>query len=185
MKKIINKIKILGVSILSLFLVSGTNLYASDSVSSLFPDVASESQADALALQNKLESSWNEGRSLIINEKAPTNSYNLHSTLSSNRISDDKTDLAEWSLVNIMDLNKDFLDSTSEKERSSFLKAFYSDERKANLEVGDFMSALLLSPDRSQAKVYWQKYDDSFFVMDLHKDQDENWHITGNGYSIN
>ncbi|MEI0736295.1 hypothetical protein VQ056_05870 [Paenibacillus sp. JTLBN-2024] len=67
----------------------------------------------------------------------------------------------------------------SAQERSSFLDAFYSEERKNNLDVGDYMPALLINPDKSHALVYWEKANGSYVVMDLKtKSNDSNsWYV--------
>ncbi|MCE5173391.1 hypothetical protein LQV63_29550 [Paenibacillus profundus] len=48
-----------------------------------------------------------------------------------------------------------------------YVCAFYSEERRRNLEVGDKMSALLISKDGMEAKQYWEIRNGSFVVIDL------------------
>ncbi|HEY2491983.1 MAG TPA: hypothetical protein VGI33_03520 [Paenibacillus sp.] len=68
------------------------------------------------------------------------------------------------------------------------MDAFYSDERKKNLEAGDLMPALLISPDQSEAKQFWQKKDGSYIVIDLKTKLDNGhneWYVDGSTTKIN
>ena len=68
----------------------------------------------------------------------------------------------------------------SMQKRSSFLEAYYSEERRANLDVGDYMSALLINPEKSHALVYCEKANGSYVVMDLKsKRNSKSWYVDG------
>ncbi|MGM1050587.1 MAG: hypothetical protein ACQEXX_31360 [Bacillota bacterium] len=69
------------------------------------------------------------------------------------------------------------------------MEAFYSEERKRNLEVGDIMPALMISPDHSEAKQFWQKNDGSYIIINLKTQKLDNghneWYVDGNAIKIN
>ncbi|AZS16809.1 hypothetical protein [Paenibacillus lutimineralis] len=104
--------------------------------------------------ENKLVQSWEKGREII--------SLNNES-------------FSEWTLMNTAQLHEK-LSNLSRQERSSFLNAFYSEERTSNLDVGDYMSAILISPNNSEALVYWEKSDSRYVVIHLLND-DSNWYV--------
>ncbi|MDT0126312.1 hypothetical protein Q9R46_26950 [Paenibacillus sp. RRE4] len=68
------------------------------------------------------------------------------------------------------------------------MDAFYSDERKKNLEVGDLMSVLLINPENTEAKQLWEKKDGSYIVINLKTRHHENgyneWYVDGKAVKI-
>ncbi|MGZ7445048.1 hypothetical protein [Paenibacillus sp. TH7-28] len=125
------------------------------------------------AVQDRLTQSWTKGREIILGREADK------AFATSSDISKDE-DLSNWTFFNVTQLH-DELSSFSKQGRSSFLEAFYSEERKNNLDVGDYMPALLINPDKSQALVYWEKANGSYVVMDLKtiSDDSNSWYVDG------
>ncbi|OPA73756.1 hypothetical protein BVG16_27100 [Paenibacillus selenitireducens] len=171
MKKMNKKFIIFG--LVAFILIIGTNAYTSGTKSSLLPNVSPEDQAMVKKVEDRLNQSWTKGREVILKSeeaKAFANSSDISGY----------HELTKWTIIN--DLNNDeLLSSFSRKERSSFIDAFYSEERAKNLDVGDYMSALLINPDKSQALVYWEKANGSYVVMDLKTKSDDSnsWYVNG------
>lgn len=95
-------------------------------------------------------------------------------------VSSKDEDLSNWTFVDFNQLD-DKVASFSRDEGSSFLDAFYSKERRENLDVGDYMPALLLNPDETEGLVYWEKADGSYVVIDLKtkSDDSDSWYVNG------
>ncbi|MDR0270833.1 hypothetical protein [Paenibacillus sp.] len=169
MRKMNRKLIILTSTIL--VLITGTSVYASDAFSSLFPNVSSEHQDEAKAVQDRLTQSWNKGREIIL-ENEGGKEFAISSEISK------EENLSNWTFIDFTKL-PDKVSSFSTKERSSFLEAFYGEERKNNLEVGDYVPALLMNPNNSQALVYWEKANGSYVVMDLKTKSDDSssWYV--------
>lgn len=147
---------------------TGAIVYAKDSFNIYFPPVAAERVAAVEVVQKKLQKTWENGKNQIISEG--------------------KEDVSDWNFMDVRTLNENFLSTLTDEEKSSFNAAFYSDERKENLEVGDFMSGLLISPDRTEAKVYWQKKDESYVFISLKTRINEEghklWYADGNAKKL-
>ncbi|GIO66614.1 hypothetical protein NYE48_02195 [Paenibacillus sp. FSL M7-1455] len=166
--------KVILLTFVIFILITGTSVYASGVLSSLFPTIGSEHQDIAKSVQDRLTQSWNKGREIILETQR---SEEGKASATSSEISKD-LDLSNWTFIDVTQL-QDELSSFSAQERSSFLDAFYSEERKNNLDVGDYMPALLINPDKSHALVYWEKANGSYVVMDLKtKSNDSNsWYV--------
>ncbi|MDK8179605.1 hypothetical protein [Paenibacillus sp. UMB4589-SE434] len=83
--------------------------------------------------------------------------------------------------LNLLNFEEELLSSFSKEEQSSFLEAFYSEERRENLDMGDKMSALLISPDKSQALIYWEKANGSYVVIKMKTKitSSHTWYVDG------
>lgn len=168
MRKMKSKFIILTVAIL--VLITGTSVYASNTISSLFPTISSEHQDRSKEVQNRLTESWTKGRDIILKSEG--------GKVFATNVKDE--DLSKWTLIDFTQLHEK-LSSFSNQERSSFLDAFYSEDRKNNLDVGDYMPAVLINPDESQALVYWEKANGLYAVMDLKtkSDDSDSWYVNG------
>ncbi|MFD0618255.1 hypothetical protein ACFQZR_12345, partial [Paenibacillus sp. GCM10027629] len=143
--------------------------------SSLFPDVSSEHQDSVKKVEDRLNQSWTKGKEVILK------SEEAKSFANSTDISEDQ-DLTKWKFVNLLNLEEELLPSFSRQEQSSFLDVFYnSEEKRENLDVGDYMSALLISPDKSHALVYWEKANGSYVVLEMktRSDDSNSWYVNG------
>lgn len=167
MKKINKKFIIL--TLATFIMITGTSVYASGTISSLFPDVSSEHQEEAKKVEDLLNQSWSKGRELLTNNEGTTAFANIGGD----------QDLTKWTFIDITKLEEELLSSFSQEEQSSFLEAFYGEERIANLDVGDYMSALLVSPNKSEVLVYWEKANGSFVVMEMKTKNDGSWFVNG------
>jgi len=167
MKGMNKKFIILLISIFTL--IAGTSVYANDTVSSLFPTISSEHQDDAKKVQDLLTQSWAKGKEKL------QGSAEVKAFINSSKSKDQ--DLSNWTFIDATKLDK-LLSSFSKQEQSSFLDAFYSKERKENLEKGDYMSALLLSPDKSQALVYWEKANGTYVVLEMNTKSGNSWYVS-------
>nr|WP_145164529.1 hypothetical protein [Paenibacillus terrae] len=166
MRKINRRFIILTLAVL--VLITGTSVYAYDALPSHFQNVSPEQQAHAQAVQDRLTQSWTQGREIIQNSEGKV--------LATSSKDDD---LSKWTFID-SDQFYDMLSTFSTQKRSSFLEAFYSEERRANLDVGDYMSALLINPEKSRALVYWEKANASYVVMDLKsKRNSKSWYVDG------
>ncbi|MCG7406581.1 hypothetical protein MH117_04060 [Paenibacillus sp. ACRRX] len=171
MKRKNKKIIVLGLA--TFILITGTSVYASGAISSLFPTVSSEHQDKAKIVEERLTHSWNKGREII--QKSEQVKVSNRTDVNADQ------DLTNWTFVNSHNLKEDILSSFSKEEQSSFLEAFYSEERSKNLEIGDKMSALLISPDKSQILVYWEKANGSYVVIQLKTKitSSHTWYVDG------
>lgn len=149
-------------------LIAGTSVYASGTVSSLFPTISSEHQ-DAKKVQDLLTQSWAKGKE-ILQGSAEVKAF-INSSKSKDQV------LSNWTFTDATKLDE-LLSSFSKQEQSSFLDAFYSKERKENLEKGDYISALLLSPDKSQALVYWEKANGTYVVLEMNTKSGNSWYVS-------
>ncbi|MFC7680741.1 hypothetical protein [Paenibacillus sp. GCM10028914] len=138
-------------AVLCLISISGTSIYAGGAHDYLFPEIEPQYQEQAQEVQNKLENSWDRGKEIILAKLR----------VSEGQIAND------WRLVDVVRLNENLLNSFRDAEKSSFIDAFFSEERKKNLEVGDLMPALLINPDQTEAKQFWEKHDGSYIVINL------------------
>ncbi|WDQ34646.1 hypothetical protein PTQ21_10535 [Paenibacillus marchantiae] len=100
-------------------------------------------------LQEKLTKSWRGGIKAI------------RTTLNENS---EKENITEWKLFYSLE---DSLNTLSHKDHSSFIAAYYSNERRTMLENGDVMSALLLHPDHTKAILCWEKLDGTYAMITL------------------
>jgi len=167
MRKINRRFIILTFAVL--VLITGTSVYASDVLPSLFPNVSPEDEALAQAVQDRLTQSWTQGREIIMSSEG--RSFGINSK---------DEDLSKWTFIDFAQFH-DMVSSFSMQKRSSFLEAYYSEERRANLDVGDYMSALLINPEKSRALVYWEKANGSYVVMDLKAkgNNSKSWYVDG------
>ncbi|WP_145141235.1 hypothetical protein [Paenibacillus sp. Y412MC10] len=151
-----------------LVLITGTSVYASDVLPSLFPNVSPEDEALPQAVQDRLTQSWSQGREIILSSEG--RAFGINSK---------DEDLSKWTFIDFAQFY-DMISTFSMQKRSSFLEAYYSEERRANLDVGDYMSALLINPEKSRALVYWEKANGSYVVMDLKsKRNSKSWYVDG------
>ncbi|WP_028544339.1 hypothetical protein [Paenibacillus taiwanensis] len=169
-----NNKKLIVIGLATFILITGTSVYASGALFSLFPTVSSEHQDEAKIVEERLTQSWNKGREII------QKSEKVKALINSNDISTDQ-DVTTWTFLNLLNFEEELITSFSKKEQSSFLEAFYSEERRKNLEVGDKMSALLVSPDKSQALVYWEKANGSYVVIGMKTKitSSDTWYVDG------
>lgn len=167
MRKINRRFIILTFAVL--VLITGTSVYASDALPSLFPNVSPEDEALAQAVQDRLTQSWTQGREIILNSEG--RAFGINSK---------DEDLSKWTFIDFAQFY-DMISTFSMQKRSSFLEAYYSEERRANLDVGDYMSALLINPEKSRALVYWEKANGSYVVMDLKSkgNNSKSWYVDG------
>ncbi|PIH59384.1 hypothetical protein [Paenibacillus sp. LK1] len=100
-------------------------------------------------LQEKLTKSWSGGIEAIRN------------TLNENS---ENENITEWKLFYSLE---DSLNTLPNQEHSSFITAFYSNERRTMLETRDIMPALLLHPDHTKAILYWEKHDGTYAIITL------------------
>ncbi|MEC0123537.1 hypothetical protein [Paenibacillus pabuli] len=107
-------------------------------------------------LQEKLSKSWRGGLDAIRN------------TLNEDG---EKENLTEWKLFYSLE---DALTALPHKEQSSFIAAYYSNERRTMLENGDIMPALLIHPDHTKAIQFWEKHDGTYAIMTLEPQINEN-----------
>lgn len=150
-------------------LITGTSVYASGALPSLFPNVSPEDEALPQAVQDRLTQSWSQGREIILSSEG--RAFGINSK---------NEDLSKWTFIDFAQFY-DMISTFSMQKRSSFLEAYYSEERRANLEVGDYMSALLINPEKSRALVYWEKANGSYVVMDLKSkgNNSKSWYVDG------
>ncbi|MDK8191383.1 hypothetical protein QP794_14935 [Paenibacillus sp. UMB7766-LJ446] len=77
---------------------------------------------------------------------------------------------------------EDSLTTLSHKEQSSFIAAYYSNERRTMLEKGDIMPALLLHPNQTKAILFWEKHDGTYAIIMMDTRINENgkdeWYIS-------
>ncbi|WP_223068674.1 hypothetical protein [Paenibacillus caui] len=173
MKKMNKKITVLALA--TFILITGTSAYASGAVSFLSPkNINSENQAQVKKVEERLTQSWTRGREIILKNEGAKAFAN-----SSDNNKDQ--DLLNWTLLDITKLHDELLSSFSKQEQSSFLEAFYGEDRKENLEVGDYMPALLISPDKKRALVYWEKANGSYVVLEMKTKSDDSnyWYVNG------
>ncbi|XOJ00887.1 hypothetical protein ACMX2M_03900 [Paenibacillus polymyxa] len=168
MKKINKKVITLGIA--SFMLVAGASAYASGTISELFPTVESEHQIQAKQVENRLNQSWAKGKE-VLERSTNANTFALNSARGSVN-----NDLSDWTFGDITNLDE-LLSSFSDQEKASFLEAFYGKERQENLEQGDYMSAVLLSPNKEQAIVYWEKANGNFITLDMKTKSDNSWFV--------
>ncbi|MFC9706802.1 hypothetical protein ACFTRD_01425 [Paenibacillus sp. NPDC056933] len=126
-----------------------TDRFAASTESSHWEDQPQE-------LQEKLSKSWRGGIEAIRN------------TLNEDG---EKENITEWKLFYSLE---DALNTLSHKEQSSFITAYYSNERRTMLENGDIMPALLLHPDHTKAIQFWEKHDGTYAIMRLELQINEN-----------
>ncbi|HBU83877.1 MAG TPA: hypothetical protein DEF35_19875 [Paenibacillus sp.] len=115
-------------------------------------------------LQEKLIKSWSGGIEAI------------RDTLDEH---DEKENITEWKLFNSLE---DSLTTLPHKEQSSFIAAYYSNERRTMLEKGDIMPALLLHPDHTKAILFWEKHDETYamIMMDtrINENGKDEWYVS-------
>lgn len=121
-----------------------------------------EMTAEQSAVKQKLEKSWNAGKSKIIAHASDIPSL---SELNS------KQPLEDWAIMN---LNNDLFQQLPKKEQSSFLDAYYNDERAQHMQIGDSMTALLVNPDQTEVIEFWEKKDGTYMMIHL-KTKKEGW----------
>jgi len=170
MKKMNKKFIVL--TLATFIMITGTSVYASGTISSLFTDISfSEHQEEAKKVEDLLNQSWSKGRELLTNNEGTTAFANIGGD----------QDLTKWTFIDITKLQEELLSSFSQEEQSSFLDAFYSKERIANLDVGDYMSALLVSPNKSEALAYWEKSNGSYVVLEMKTKNNDStsWYVNG------
>ncbi|WP_405155490.1 hypothetical protein [Paenibacillus sp. FSL K6-0108] len=100
-------------------------------------------------LQEKLTKSWSGGIEAI------------RTSLNENS---EKENITEWKLFYSLE---DSLKSLPHQEHSSFIAAYYSNERRTMLENGDVMPALLLHPDHTKAILFWEKHGGTYAIITL------------------
>lgn len=100
-------------------------------------------------LQEKLTKSWSGGIEAI------------RTTLNENS---EKENITEWKPFYSLE---DSLNTLPREEHSSFIAAYYSNERRTMLEKGDVMPALLLHPDHTKAILFWEKLDGTYAIITL------------------
>lgn len=170
MKKMNKKFIVL--TLATFIMITGTSVYASGTISSLFTDKSfSEHQEEAKKVEDLLIQSWSKGRELLTNNEGTTAFANIGGD----------QDLTKWTFIDVTKLQDELLSSFSQREQSSFLDAFYGKERRENLDVGDYVSALLVSPNKSEVLVYWEKANGSFVVLEMKTKNDDsnNWFVNG------
>ncbi|MDQ8738386.1 hypothetical protein [Paenibacillus sp. LHD-38] len=126
---------------------TGAIVYGEVSFDKFTPTVAPERAAEVHAIQKKMQTTWKNGKNQIISEG--------------------KENITDWTFTDIRTLHEIFLPTLTNEEKSFFLEAFNGEEKRKNLEVGDFMPGLLFSHDRTEAKLYWQKKDESYVYISL------------------
>jgi hypothetical protein len=130
--------------------------------------VAPDEKAAVEIVQKKIQGIWENGKKVIISEG--------------------KQPVENWEFFDIRELHSTIFSEFTDEESSSFLEALYSEERTKNLEVGDSMSAILMSPDKSRALVYWMKKDGSYIFMNLYSQEDAKanklWYSEGNSRKL-
>jgi len=126
------------------------------------PEMTAEQQEMELVLKQKLEKSWNTGKNKIIAHASDIPSL---SDLNS------KQPLEDWA---IMDMNNDLFQQLPKKEQSSFLDAYYNDERAQHMQIGDSMTALLVNSDQTEVIEFWEKKDGTYMMIHL-KTKKEGW----------
>lgn len=157
--------------------ISGTTVYASDSFANIFSYKTDnlEEQQHIKNVENKLVFSWNLGREAILNQSITSGAFTTQQNLS------------QWKMVNSVEFEDKLLSKFKSKEKSSFIDAFYGEERKSNLEVGDYMPAILINPELTEAKQFWQKHDGSYIVINMKTTKangKKQWYVEGNAERI-
>ncbi|MGG3284448.1 hypothetical protein [Paenibacillus solani] len=157
--------------------VSGTSVYASDSFTNIFSYKTDnlKEQQHIKNVENKLVSSWNLGRETILNQSITSGTFTT------------QQNLREWKMVNSVEFEDKLFSKFKSKEKSSFMDAFYGEERKSNLEVGDYMPAILINPELTEAKQFWQKHDGSYIVINMKTTKSngtKQWYVEGEAERI-
>lgn len=176
--KINKRVSIIGVVIFALVITATVTIATTNPFNMYTPPVdnlTAEEKEHVNSVQKMLQESWRIGKESILEIG--------------------KQSVGDWEFFDIRNMNETLLPQMSLDERISFVEAIYhNDERKKNLEVGDLRSAILISPDRSEAIVYWEKKDGSYVFMNLRtevsktldqtdKDQ-KKWYLDGEAVKI-
>lgn len=77
--------------------------------------------------------------------------------------------IKDWKLINVGDVDIEFVKNLSKEEASSFNKAFFSEERKNSLQIGDRFPALLLSNSSDEAILFWERKNGNIVYIELSK----------------
>lgn len=89
----------------------------------------------------------------------------------------------DWKLISSGDIDIVFTNFLSSREVATFNAAFYSDERKAALEIGDIFPGVLISPNQDQVILLWEKGDGRavYLMIDSKTDSNGNrtWALNG------
>lgn len=80
--------------------------------------------------------------------------------------------IKDWQLINIGDVDIHFVKYMKEEEADSFNKAFFSDERKNSLQIGDRFPALLVSGSSDEAILFWERENGNIVYIELSKSLD-------------
>lgn len=160
------------------FAISGSSVYASDSLTNIFSfnTESQEEQQYIKNVENKLVSSWNLGKETI-----------LHHSIKSVTMTTQQ-DLSEWNMISSIEIEDKLYSKFKSEEKSSFIDAFYGEERRANLEVGDYMPAILINSELTEAKQFWQKYDGSYIVINMktkNSNGSKQWYVEGKAEHLN
>ncbi|MFD0716988.1 hypothetical protein [Paenibacillus sp. GCM10027626] len=88
-----------------------------------------------------------------------------------------------WTIVPSTDIDLELTNHLSKEESNSFKDALFSDERKNNISVGDYMPAVLLNEKKDRAILTWLKGTGETVVIDIKSKKDESgnriWYIDG------
>ncbi|MDU0329087.1 hypothetical protein ACTNDP_20710 [Paenibacillus barengoltzii] len=80
--------------------------------------------------------------------------------------------IQDWQLINIGDVDIQFVKYMNEEEADSFNKAFFSEERKNSLQIGDRFPALLVSGTSDEAILFWERENGKIVYIELSKSKD-------------
>ncbi|WP_018751852.1 hypothetical protein [Paenibacillus sanguinis] len=98
---------------------------------------------------NFLNESWNKGREKLIEIKGEN--------------------IKNWKLINAGDVDIEFVRNLAKEEANSFNKAFFSEERKNSLQIGDRFPALLLSDSLDDAILFWERENGNIVYIEMSK----------------
>jgi len=116
---------------------------------------------------------WENARDKIINQK----------------LSKESTQLSQqWRIIPSSDIDLELTNTLSAEESSSFADALFSDERKKNIERGDYFPAVLLNDAKDRAILTWLKGNGETVVIDIKSKRDREakrtWYVDGNATKI-
>jgi len=92
--------------------------------------------------------------------------------------------LQQWRIIPSSDIDLELTNTLSAEESSSFADALFSNERKNNIEPGDYFPAVLLNDAKDRAILTWLKGNGETVAIDIKSKLDREgkrtWYVDGN-----
>lgn len=135
------------------------------------------------AVNEMLHKTWQRGKEIIAAESRILD-FGTNKTFDVNK----SVNVEDWEIIDSADIDIRFTNDLTQEEASTFNAALFHEERKENLEAGDKFPAILLSPDREKAILFWEKKNGNIFMYPIlsRTDQDgkREWFVPSPGREI-